>query len=115
MTLNLVQHRSGASVWDREAGSEWDLERWLVAILSGALVAAGVRRGSTAGLLLTVGGVGLGLWAATEAESRTVRRGRLRQVWPLRRQAASDPVREASEESFPASDSPSWTSTTGNR
>ena len=114
MTLNLVQHRSGPSMWDREPTAEREIERWLVAMMAAAFVVAGFRRGALPGLLLTLGGTSLAWWAATGADQRLVRRAQLKQVWP-RTGYTGDSVLEASEESFPASDAPSWTPTTGNR
>jgi hypothetical protein len=99
MALNLEQHRSSINVWDQACVAPRDAERWVAAAIGSLLVAAG------SGLLW---------WAAAGAEQRRHRRTRMREKLPTRWSARDQIVGEASEESFPASDAPAWTPTTGN-
>jgi hypothetical protein len=100
----------GPNVWSQP---QWDgqskgnaAERWLVGVSGSALIAIGLRRRSRAvAPLVALGGGLLALAASSDGLSRVrawVEHRRLRSHW-------DDEVGHASDLSFPASDSPSWT------
>ena len=115
--LNLTPHRAPASVWDRRG---WDgtreqlaMPRLLIGIGGGALALHGLRnRTVTGGLLAGIGGT-LAWWALTGEGDMSGARRWFGQLIERARWRTDDLVHDASADSFPASDAPSFTPTVG--
>jgi hypothetical protein len=117
--MNLTVNRGDKSVWDKPGLgatlSTYDRERWITAAWGSILAMIGARRGGFAGGLMATAGLVVTVRAAMGRRDFSMVQEYVDRSLQDRGWRRADAVHESSDESFPASDSPSWTPTAGAR
>jgi uncharacterized membrane protein len=115
--MNLTAPRGEKSVWDAPrlgaTLSTYDQERWLAAAWGSALTIVGARRGGFGGGLLAMLGSAVAIRAAMGRRDLRIVRSWIDDAMKDRGWRPKDIVGDASADSFPASDAPSWTADSG--
>ncbi len=116
-SMNLMVERGEKSVWDRPtlstSLSTYDQERWMMAAWGSALAMLGARRGGFGGGLVAMTGATLAVRAAMGRHDLHVARKWFGRAMDERGWRSKDLVDASAEESFPASDAPSFSGASG--
>lgn len=114
LSKNLIIAREPENVWDRRRSAfHYDSERWGMVVSGSAMAVIGARRRGLAGGLIAALGTTLALRAAMGRHDYRVARHWVMDALRTRGWAGKDIVDDCAAESFPASDSPSWTADIG--